>query len=196
MGLNDEFRGHAEFMCLASFRGLLSRTPYEVWDVLKYLAWETWEFEQAREALIHSPSDPPACQSEPCHHDQFRDPYFLQAYVPPVLCQSYCHNMHSCPLFARTDALEHCVKDMMEEFFAIQYRKCYNDLPVTHPSLGYPMPNVSPVDDFESFLPQRPNLHVDTPFSALKEENDIPITLDVSPLEPNTPRDRTSLTMS
>lgn len=53
------------------------------------------------------------------------------------------------------------------------------------------MPNVSPVDDFESFLPQRLNTHVDTPFAALKEENDIPITLYVSPTELSTPRDIT-----
>jgi len=54
------------------------------------------------------------------------------------------------------------------------------------------MPNVSPVDDFESFLPPRPNIHADTPFPALKEENDIPITLHVSPPVPSTPRDITN----
>ena len=56
--------------------------------------------------------------------------------------------MCSCPLFAAIDAVEHCIKDMMGEFSAIQYRKCCNDLPVTDLSLGYPMPNVSPVDNF------------------------------------------------
>jgi len=89
--------------------------------------------------------------------------------------------MLGCPLFAHTDALEHCIKDMMGEFSAIQYRECYNDFPVTDPNLGHPTPSVSPVDDFESFLPQRPNTHADTPFATLKEENDIPITLHVSP---------------
>lgn len=64
---------------------------------------------------------------------------FQQAYMPPVLydyCQSYCHNMHGCPLFACTDALEHCIEDIMGEFSPVQYGECYNDLPVTDPSLG------------------------------------------------------------
>jgi len=87
------------------------------------------------------------------------------------------------------DALEYCITDMMWQFFGIQYRECYNDLPVTGPSLGYPMPNDSLVDDFEPFLPQRPNVHVDKPFANLREENDTPISLCVSPLEPRTPRD-------
>jgi len=89
--------------------------------------------------------------------------------------------MRSCSLFAAIDAVQHCIKDMMGEFSTLQYRECYNDLPVTNPSLGFPIPNVSPVDDFESFLPQRPDIHADTPFATLKEENDIPINLHVSP---------------
>jgi len=43
-----------------------------------------------------------------------------------------------------------------------------------------------------SFLPQRPNIHVDTPFTNLREENDTPISLHVSPLEPSTHRDITN----
>ena len=54
------------------------------------------------------------------------------------------------------------------------------------------MPNISPVDDSESFPPQRPNIHADTPFAALKEDNDIPITLHLSPPELSTPRDITN----
>jgi len=62
---------------------------------------------------------------------------------------------------------------------------------VADPNLGYPMPNVSPVDDFESFLPRRPNIHSDTPFADPRKENDTPICIHVSPLEPCTPRDIT-----
>jgi len=77
----------------------------------------------------------------------------------------------------------------MGQFSGIQYRECYNDLPITSPSLGYLMPNVSPVDDFESFLPQRPNIHVATPFADLREHNDTPISLHASALEPCTFKD-------
>jgi len=76
VGLNAEFRGHVEFMCLSGFRDLLSKAPYEVWDFFEYLAWDTWEFDQAEEALDHSSSDPCAYQLELYHHDQFRDPCF------------------------------------------------------------------------------------------------------------------------
>jgi len=99
--------------------------------------------------------------------------------------------MRSYSLYADIDALQHCITDMMSQFFGIQYRECYNDLTVTGPSLGYLMPNVSPVDDFESFLPQRPNIHV-APFADLREENDTSISLLVSLLEPSTPRDITN----
>ena len=61
MGLNAKFRAHVESMCLGSFQGLLSKTPNEVRNFFEYLARETWEFEQAREALIHSSFDPYAC---------------------------------------------------------------------------------------------------------------------------------------
>ena len=87
MGLSAEFRGHIKSMCLRSFQGLLSKTPDEVWDFFEYLVRETWEFEQAKEAL-----------------------------VPPVLCnccQSSSHEMCSCPLSTSVDALEHCITDMM-----------------------------------------------------------------------------------
>ena len=58
VGLKAEFRGHVKSMCLGGFRGLLSKTPDEVWDFFEHLAWETWEFDQAKEALVQSSSDP------------------------------------------------------------------------------------------------------------------------------------------
>ena len=67
MDLNAEFRGHIKSMCFGSFQGLLSKTPYEVWDFFEYLARETWEFKQAQEALVHSSSDPYVYHSERYH---------------------------------------------------------------------------------------------------------------------------------
>ena len=114
--LNAEFGGHVESMCLGRFRGLVSETPDEVWDFFEYLAWETWEFEQDKEALVHSSSDPYAFHFQLYHQHQFRDLCFQEAFVPPVLCdycQSSSHEMRSCPLFTNIDALEHWIADMM-----------------------------------------------------------------------------------
>jgi len=75
VGLNAEFRGHIKSMCLGGFQGLLSETPDEVWDFFEYLAWETWEFEQAKDAFVPFSSDPYVYHSK-YHQDQLRDPCF------------------------------------------------------------------------------------------------------------------------
>ena len=51
MGLNAEFRGNAESMCPGGLLGLLTRTQDEVWDFFKKLAWDNFEFEQAKWTL-------------------------------------------------------------------------------------------------------------------------------------------------
>ena len=105
------------------FQGLLSKTPHEIWDFFEHLAQETWKFEQAKETLVHSSSDPYAYRFELYNWDKFRDPCFQQAYLPPVLCnycQSSSHEMRSCPLSTGMDALEHCITDMMGPFSGIQ----------------------------------------------------------------------------
>ena len=76
MGLNVEFRVHVESMCLGGFRGFLSKTSNEVWDFFEYLGGNTWEFDQAKEALVYSFSHSSAHHFELYHHDQFRDPCF------------------------------------------------------------------------------------------------------------------------
>ena len=86
--------------------------------------------------------------------------------------------MNSCLLVVHIYALEHCIKDIVGQFSTIQYKECY-DLPIKVPHLGYPIPNVSSVDDFEFLLPQRSNKRVDTPFTDLIEGNDILETLHV-----------------
>jgi len=58
------------------FSRVAVKTPDEVWDFFEYLTQETWEFEQAKAAFVHSSSDPYVYHSEPYHQDQFRGPCF------------------------------------------------------------------------------------------------------------------------
>ena len=51
MSINVESRGYVEFMCPSGILGLLSKTRDKAWDFFKTLAWDTYEFEQARSTL-------------------------------------------------------------------------------------------------------------------------------------------------
>jgi len=80
-------------MCYRGLLGLLSRTLNEVWDFFKKLAWDTYEFEQARGTLgypIHSEYVNPANLH---HQKNIIDSYDHQYYscVPPILCD-YCES--------------------------------------------------------------------------------------------------------
>jgi len=48
LGLNAKFRGIVETMCSGGLLGLLTRSQDEVWDFFERLAWDTYEFEQAK----------------------------------------------------------------------------------------------------------------------------------------------------
>ena len=94
VGLNFESRGYVESMCPRGLLALLSRTQEEVWDFFEKLAWDTYEFEQARNTLGYpTPGESP--------QDHFIDSHdSSHSYFPHVLCY-YCessdHDVHTCP---------------------------------------------------------------------------------------------------
>jgi len=51
MDLSVESRSHVEFMHPRGLLGLLSKTQDEVYDFFEKLAWDTYEFEQAKETF-------------------------------------------------------------------------------------------------------------------------------------------------
>ena len=65
MGLNSEFHGHVESIYPGDLLGLLSRTQDEVWDFFEKLAWDTYEFEQARGTLKYPTHVESACHANP-----------------------------------------------------------------------------------------------------------------------------------
>ena len=92
LGLNAEFRGIVESMCLGGLLGLLPRSQDEVWDFFEKLAWDTYEFEQAKNIFGSPPSDEYVFPANPSPQDHFLNPYHPSySYMPPVLCD-YCES--------------------------------------------------------------------------------------------------------
>ena len=87
LGLNAEFKGIVEFMCPGGLLGFLSRSQHEVWDFFEKLAWDTYEFEQAKNNFGSPPSDEYVFPANPSPQDRFLNPYDPSySYIPPVLC--------------------------------------------------------------------------------------------------------------
>ena len=58
MDLNAESWSYIEFIYPGSVLGLLSKTQDEVWNFFVKLAWDTYEFEQARNCLLYTSPSP------------------------------------------------------------------------------------------------------------------------------------------
>ena len=108
MGLNFESRGYLESMCPRGLLGLLPRTQEEVWDFFEKLAWDTYEFEQARNTLGYPTPSESAFPIGPYPQD-----YFINSHEPPhsyfprMLCDYYessDDDVHSCPYHDCMDA--------------------------------------------------------------------------------------------
>lgn len=50
---------------------LFTKTPDEIWDFIDYLAQETWEYENAKDAFIHHIFDPFMMRTAPLDENQF-----------------------------------------------------------------------------------------------------------------------------
>ena len=94
--MNAKFRGCVESMYSGELLGLLSRTQDEVWDFFERLAWDIYEFDQARWTLGY-PTNESAFHAYPYHRDFYDSSH---AYMPAVLCD-YCessnHAAYTCP---------------------------------------------------------------------------------------------------
>jgi len=100
VGLNSEFRGHVESIYPRGLLWLLTKTQDEVWDFFENLAWDNYEFEQAK-VTIGYPTYESDFHANPYHHDHCIDSYDpSHAYVSPILCdccESSDHAAYTCP---------------------------------------------------------------------------------------------------
>ena len=72
---NAEFGYYVEFTGPRGLLRLLSRAPDEILDFFKKLAWDTYEFKQARGTLGYLSHDKYAFHVTPYHQDHFKDSY-------------------------------------------------------------------------------------------------------------------------
>ena len=108
MILKFESRGYVESMYPRGLLALLSRTQEEVWDFFEKLAWDTYEFEQARNTLGYpTPGESvfPISSYPQVHFIDSHDPshsYF--AHVLCYYCESSDHDVQTCPYHDCMDA--------------------------------------------------------------------------------------------
>ena len=123
LGVNAEFRGIVESMCSGCLLGLLSRSQDEVWDFFERLAWDTYEFEQAKMNLKYPTHAESTFYANPSPQNHFLNPYDpSQSYMPPVLCD-YCespyHDVSTCSYRATCATLEKKINEMTYQIIEI-----------------------------------------------------------------------------
>ena len=135
LGLNVEFRGVVESICPGGLLGLLSRTQDEVWDFFENLAWDNYEFEQARQNLKYPTHAKSVFHANPYHRDSY-DP--SSVYAPHVFC-AYCESPYnaacSCPYRDYVDATCASLAMRINELTAKAKETSLNDV-IFLPSLG------------------------------------------------------------
>jgi len=138
----------------------------DMWDLLEYLASYHWKYECANESFA-CPSPPPydSHTQSPCV-DQFRDACDQYSSYPLnacSYCQSFDHDVNSCPYYDISDEsyakLDVMIETMNErhEHFVSEMRK-FGLLQETDPSLPIPRLESSLYDDYESSLPLESNI--------------------------------------
>ena len=207
MGLNSEFKGHVKTMCQGGLLGLLSKTQEEVWDFFEYLAWDTYEFKQAKMNLKYHTHDESALDADPYSRGHLIDSHG-SSYdsVPPMWCD-YCksstHDACSCPYRDCFDAhyasLEKRINELTAKMVEImkaritEHSQCFNQSRENcHESdscLRYHKSGVSLFDDFEPSYSARPDLNENMCLPSLEQESDLPQSLsrDLAPC-PNSPK--------
>ena len=179
VGLNSEFRGHVEPIYLGGLLGLLTRTQDEIWDFFENLAWDNYEFEQARWTLGY-PTHESAFHAHPYHQDFYESSH---AYEPPILCD-YCkssdHAAYICPyrdfdanyasMKKRLNELTDKVMEIMKARIP-KYSHCFNQnreqCNESDSNLGSLKREVSLSDDFEPSYQSRPHLYDAQPLPNL-----------------------------
>ena len=95
MGLNSEFWGYIESIFPGGVLGLLSKTQDDVWDLFSKLAWNIYEFEQAKNNFGYPTSDESVFPANPSPQDHFINSYDPSYYyISPTLCDSYESSGH------------------------------------------------------------------------------------------------------
>ena len=207
LGLNSEFKGHVESMCQGGLIGLLSKTQEEVWDFFEYLAWDTYEFEQAKMNLKYPTHAESAFYANPYSQGHFIDSHDSSyAAVPPVWCD-YCksstHDACSCPYRDCFDAqyasLEKRIDELLVKTIEImkaritEHSQSVNqsreNCHETDSCLRSPKPGVSLFDDLEPSYSVGPDLNENMCLPSLEKESDLPQSLssDLAPC-PNSPK--------
>jgi len=92
MGLNSESWSYIESIYPRGVLGLLSQTQAKVWNFFEQLAWDTYEFDQAKQNFGYPTQGEFVFLINPYHQDHLMNSYDLfQSYVTPVLCD-YCES--------------------------------------------------------------------------------------------------------
>ena len=110
-GLDDEYRGHVEIIYPGALGYLSTRTSDEIWDFFECLAHEIWEYENARETFSHPTSSPYVRHARPLDKSQFRRICYEHFHTPCGhvscdYCDSFDHDVNTCPLLGRPHRLE------------------------------------------------------------------------------------------
>ena len=83
----------------------------EIWDFFKYLAHDTWEYENARGIFSHHIPNPYVMHAMPLAESQFggtsyEHPHTLCVVVSCDSCYYFDYDVDSFPLFGQTQRLE------------------------------------------------------------------------------------------
>jgi len=186
VGLNIETRRYEESLCLGGIIRLLSRTQDKVWNFFEKLAYDIYEFNQAKKNfryLTHSEFIFHANHSHQDYSMNSYDPY--HSYVSPIFCD-YCkssnHASCNCPYHAYVDAtcasVEKKINELTDKMVEnmkqriAEYSHCFSqsraDYRAPNSSLAPPKPEVNLYDNFEPSYQFRSNLQDDMPLSSLE----------------------------
>jgi len=133
-GITPDTRAILESMC---YGGLHSSAVDDMWDLFESLAWHQWQYDDARDSYHH---------------------YSYYPYVLFSFCQSFDHDVHSCPYYdisyechARLSVMIGKIHEQHMRFVS-EMREC-GLLHGTDPNLASTRLEVSLYEDYESSLP-------------------------------------------
>jgi len=179
------------------YGGLCSLNADDMWDLCESLASYQWQFECASNAFVY-PSPPPYdfhAQS-PCTN-QIRDAcdhYFSSPLDACSYCQSFDHDVNSCPSYdvfidscARLTVLMETIKEQQDQF--VSELREFSLLHEIDPSLPIPKLESNLHDDYASSVPLESSIVDNAPLTDLEEVFDPPLIYSplVAPSSSSTP---------
>jgi len=110
-GLNYEYRSHVETMYSRGLDCLFTKTSDKIWDFFEYLAHDTWEYDNTRETFSHPFPDLYMMYTAQLDENQFEGISYAHyhtpcAYISCDYCDSFDHDVDTCPLLSRPYKLE------------------------------------------------------------------------------------------